>query len=462
MTEVSNRHFGKWRRRGARVLIAGWAILFVLVSFFPNWLKTLLGSVGPLHHPIHISVFFLAGLLLLTTVSTFSGRISGFAAIFLIATAVELAQSAYYTISFEWQDVMSDCIGLMLAGLVYAVISFWKNRYRRRDEQIRNQHMRYSRVIALLLAAGMSAALANADEPPADPCAISPDYVLGGGDQLTILVVHLESDFTDRTFAITGTGDLTVPHVGAIRAAGLTVSGLEAALRSRLSPILKDPQVAVGISGYRSQPISVLGALNNPGMRQIDAGRSLFDALSLAGGLRSDAGFLIHITRSAKCGPIPLPAARTDASGKSSSAAVRVKDILSGEHPELNIPIYPGDQISVPKAEVVYAVGSVHKPGGFLLNEHESLSALQVLSLSEGPQRTADLRRAKILRPVSGSTARTEITVDLKDLMSGKGNDIPLAAGDILFIPNSGKKSAGYRTLDAATGLAGAALIYAR
>lgn len=279
---------------------------------------------------------------------------------------------------------------------------------------------------------------------------------------MTILVVHLESDFTDRTFAITGTGDLTVPHVGAIRAAGLTVSGLEAALRSRLSPILKDPQVAVGISGYRSQPISVLGALNNPGMRQIDAGRSLFDALSLAGGLRSDAGFLIHITRSAKCGPIPLPAARTDASGKSSSAAVRVKDILSGEHPELNIPIYPGDQISVPKAEVVYAVGSVHKPGGFLLNEHESLSALQVLSLSEGPQRTADLRRAKILRPVSGSTARTEITVDLKDLMSGKGNDIPLAAGDILFIPNSGKKSAGYRTLDAATGLAGAALIYAR
>ena len=134
---------------------------------------------------------------------------------------------------------------------------------------------------------------------------------------------------------------------------------------------------------------------------------------------------------------------------------------MNATHPgENNIPIYPGDTISVPKAEIVYAVGLVVKSGGFLLNEHETLSALQVLSLAEGLQKTADPKKAKILRAVNGSESRAEIPVDLKLLMGGKTPDVPLVAGDILFVPNNNFKSAGYRTLDTIMGAAGAALIY--
>jgi polysaccharide export outer membrane protein len=112
----------------------------------------------------------------------------------------------------------------------------------------------------------------------------------------------------------------------------------------------------------------------------------------------------------------------------------------------------------VPKADVVYAVGSVTKPGGFPLNQHESLSALQVVSLAQGAKNTAALDKAQILRRVPGSTSRTEIAVNLKQLMAGKGTDIQLQPDDILFVPNSAAKTAGYKTIDsivaAATGFA--------
>jgi polysaccharide biosynthesis/export protein len=287
------------------------------------------------------------------------------------------------------------------------------------------------------------------------------DYVLGAGDQLSIIVTDLD-DFVDKTFRVDMSGNLTLPYAGRIHAAGLTATGLEKEVRMGLTRVLKDPQVVIGITTYGSQPVSILGAVNSPGIRQIEGGKTLFEVLSLAGGLRPDAGYLIHITRNAKWGQIPLAGAQFDPAGNVSTASVRVKDLMNGTNPAVNIPVFPGDSISVPKAEIVYAIGSITKPGGFPLNEHETLSALQVISLAEGLQKTAASNRAKILREVNGSSARTEIPVNLKLLMAGKGNDIPLQAGDILFIPNNNAKSAGYRTLDAITGAAGAALIYTK
>jgi polysaccharide export outer membrane protein len=127
-----------------------------------------------------------------------------------------------------------------------------------------------------------------------------------------------------------------------------------------------------------------------------------------------------------------LPQAQVDASGRSTVAAIKLRDIINATNPAENIIILPGDSISVPRAELVYAVGSVIKPGGFLLNEHESLSAMQVVSLAEGLSKTAASDKARILRQ--------------------------LQPNDILFIPNSAAKSTGYRTIESivsvATGMA--------
>ena len=89
-------------------------------------------------------------------------------------------------------------------------------------------------------------------------------------------------------------------------------------------------------------------------------------------------GYRVTITRDMKWGALPLPGAQTDPTGQFSIGSVLFKDLVDNSNPAVNIPILPFDKIAVPTSDLVYAVGNVTKPGGFLLNQHESLSALQV------------------------------------------------------------------------------------
>ena len=122
----------------------------------------------------------------------------------------------------------------------------------------------------------------------------------------------------------------------------------------------------------------------------------------------------------------------------------------------------PGDVISVSKAEIVYAVGSVTKPGGFPMGQDETLSALQVLSLAEGLTSTAASRSARIIRLVPGTKDHTTLAVDLKQLLEGNTADVPLQPGDILFVPNSKAKSITQRSLQAILNTASGLAIYGR
>jgi polysaccharide export outer membrane protein len=291
------------------------------------------------------------------------------------------------------------------------------------------------------------------------PAASSAGYLLGPNDHIVVYVKDLNDDFADKTFRIDQSGDVSLPIIGHLHALGLTTSELETGARAALSHELKNPDVAISVATYGSQTVSVLGALNNPGIFQLEGHKTLFQALSLAGGLLPEAGYQATITRDLKWGPVPLPGAMTDPSGKSSSASVRIKTLLGPANEAENIPIMPGDIISVPPAEMVFAVGSVTKPGAFPLSGRETISALQVVSLAQGPTRTASLSKAMILRAVSGASRRSEIPVNLKLLLAGKGPDIQLQPDDILFIPNSNPKSAGFRTLEAITNAAGYAAI---
>jgi polysaccharide export outer membrane protein len=286
-------------------------------------------------------------------------------------------------------------------------------------------------------------------------------YLLGPNDQVTVFVADLPDEFADKTFRIDSTGDLSLPVIGHLHAAGLTTSELEQSAKASLTHVLKNPQVTISLAAFGSQSVSVLGSVNTPGLRQLEGHKNLFEILSLSGGLRPDAGYVVNVTRKLSYGSIPLPNSTSDLSTKTCTASIHLKDLMNATNPAENITVMPGDTISVPKADIVYAVGSVVKPGGFPLNEHETLSALQVVSLAEGLQKTAALQRAKILRTVPGSAKRVEIAVNLKDMMAGKGGDVPLQANDILFVPSSSAKAAGYRTIDAIVSAAGGASIIA-
>jgi polysaccharide export outer membrane protein len=238
--------------------------------------------------------------------------------------------------------------------------------------------------------------------------------------------------------------------IGRVNAAGMTPEQLEAELTTRLKVYLEAPDVSVSIAEFHSQPVSVIGDVNSPGVHQIEGRKTLIEILSMAGGVRSEAGPSVKITRRIEWGPIPLPDAKDDPSGRFSIAEIELKPLLEAKTPEKNITIRPYDVLSIPHAETVYVIGDVTKVGPLLLNDSHSISVLQAISASGGVQRTAAPGDAKILRPTAGAPKWTEYPVDLKKILKGQAKDQTLLAGDILFVPSSTGKRAAIRAVEAA------------
>jgi polysaccharide export outer membrane protein len=247
--------------------------------------------------------------------------------------------------------------------------------------------------------------------------------------------------------------------LGRVAAGGLTVQALEKELSTRLKKYVREPVVAISVVEYRSQPVSVIGTVGQPGVHQLEGRKTLIEILAKAGGVRPEGGNTIKITRKAEWGPIPLPSAVKDPSGQFSVAQVSLKSIMQATHPEENILIKPNDVISVPRAELVYVIGDVKKPGGFILTERASISGLQALAMADGFTATAAPQRAMIIRQPPGAK-RVEIAANLKEILSGKRSDVELLPDDILFIPTNAVKSALTRTIQTAVQAATSAIVY--
>jgi polysaccharide export outer membrane protein len=313
-------------------------------------------------------------------------------------------------------------------------------------------------LLTLLSPAGVRALAQSPDGLIAAPPRVGenapPAYRLGPGDEVVVRVLDAE-EIPDQPARIDSLGSLNLPLVGRVPAAGLSVEELQGELAKRLSRLLREPHVTVTLAQVRSQPVSVLGAVNKPGVQQIESPLTLVEILSLAGGLRQDAGHTIKITRQAESGPLPLPGAHPDPSGRFSVAEVDVKEVLQARRPQDNILIAPRDVISVPRAAMVYVIGEVEKSGGFVLEERQSVSVLQALSLAGGLSEVAAVEQARILRGDSeagGPNDRVEIAVDLKAILAGKAADVALEPDDILFVPRSGARAATQAIKKAAVG----------
>ena len=283
-------------------------------------------------------------------------------------------------------------------------------------------------------------------------------YLLGPDDQLEISGPDLTDSAGDKRARIDSDGDVQAPLVGRIRVAGLTVQQAEEVLDKALSKYIREPQVVLNVAEVRSQPVSILGAINTPGVHQVQGHKTLLEMLASAGGIRPDAGYSVRITRQLEWGCIPLPSATLDPSHQFSVAEVNLREIMEAKDPAENIQIFPHDVISVPKAEMVYVVGEVKRSGGFVLGERQSISVLQAISLAEGLNGTADAKHSKILRLNRDSDQREELPVNVKDLLKGKKQGVSLQGDDILFIPGSTGKKTALRAVEAAvqtgTGLA--------
>lgn len=314
----------------------------------------------------------------------------------------------------------------------------------------------------LVVACPRTVAAASADVPAVQShqaASSDREYLLGPQDSLLIRVAD-ETEIPAGPYEIDLDGNLLVPDVGTIHAAGITVRQLQAEITQRLKSLLQRPIVTISVAEYHSQRVSVLGAVASPGVHQIQGRKTLYEVISEAGGLRQDAGDTINISREKKWGPIPLPDAKMDPSGEYCVAKLNVQAVMNARNPAENISIKPGDVITVPKAELVYVIGAVNRAGGFPLTERQSMTVLQALALAEGLGRTASAKHARILHAAVGSAPRTQTDLDLRQIMQGKAPDEALQPEDILFVPNSTAKSASYRTLEALISTGSGVAIY--
>lgn len=274
-------------------------------------------------------------------------------------------------------------------------------------------------------------------------------YRLGPDDQIAVSVADSE-EIANRQVQVDTNGEASLPLLGRVKVGGLTVEQFEQDLAARLKVYYKEPQVTVTITEFRSQPVSVLGAVKQPGVHQLRGAKTLIEILSLAGGLRDDAGNSVKVTRRKEWGALPLPGATADPSGEFTVGEVALREIMMAQRPEANIMIRPNDVITVPKADLVYVIGEVNKAGGFVLAERADMSVLQAVSMAGGLTKLAGGKNAKILRPAAKGGSREEIAVDLRRILEGKGKDIAMQPEDILFVPTNVAKNAGIRTAEAA------------
>jgi polysaccharide export outer membrane protein len=219
---------------------------------------------------------------------------------------------------------------------------------------------------------------------------------------------------------VSSTGDVYLPLIDYVHVDGLTVDEAESVIEKRFDQggYVKSPHVQLFVQEYASAGANVLGEVAKPGVYPVLGEQTLFSVISAAGGFTERAGKNISITRHDQpATPITVPLA-----------------LNPQDHPESNIPIYPGDTIMVRRADVVFVVGEVTRPSGLMMGDGGRLSVLQAIALAGGTTSSARLGGARIIR--KGPTGLTELPVPLKNLMKAKADDIQLEANDILFVPS--------------------------
>jgi polysaccharide export outer membrane protein len=267
----------------------------------------------------------------------------------------------------------------------------------------------------------ISAAAASQSQP-------SVGYLIGPEDILDIDANNV--DELKKSVRVNTSGDITLPLVGVLRVKGMTPSQVEKEITRRLDHYVEQPVVNVTVKEYRSQRISVVGAVRNPQVFAITGQRYLLDMLMMAGGLSNDAGRVCYIIR-----PEPHEDGEKHRAG---TIIVDLDELLIKGNYGLNLPVYANDIVNVSKGGVIFVDGEVKAPGSYMLSAKTTLA--EAITMAKGVTPEAQLGDVRIFRD-NGKGERDVIAADYADIRSGKKPDIMLEENDIVIVPKSGLKS---------------------
>lgn len=230
----------------------------------------------------------------------------------------------------------------------------------------------------------------------------------------------------DATLRVTADGKINVPLVGPLQVDGMTVTEVRAKVTDALvaGEFFKAPQVSVDILQFAPSFVTVFGEVQTPGRFQILAPINLPEALALAGGETAEASTDIQI--------------KHPGAGENNVEDVHYDKELNKGGKE-DVTISPGDTITVRRAGVIYVLGSVHRPGGYLMLNRGSLDLLEALSLAGGTALEAATDSIRVLHREDDRIV--EVTVKLNSMTNGKTFSPTLRDKDIVYVPSSKTKS---------------------
>jgi polysaccharide biosynthesis/export protein len=245
--------------------------------------------------------------------------------------------------------------------------------------------------------------------------------LLGAGDLLDVRV--FDTPELSGKFRADNLGQITLPVGGTIHIMGLTAEQVQVSIEDRFRQldILHHPHVEVFVLEYATQGVTVMGEVRLPGVYPLLGKHSVLDFISVAGGLTPSASKTAIVTHH--------------------DSPAQVVNLNLGSSPpgpeKHDVDVEPGDRILVARAGVVYVIGDVGRPGGYLIENKDTVTVLQALALAQGLNKTAKLD-AQLIR--NSPNGRTETDLPLKKILANQATDPGLQDGDILFVPISGTK----------------------
>jgi len=249
---------------------------------------------------------------------------------------------------------------------------------------------------------------------------LAKEYIIGTADVLAISI--LDNKELDTVVSVNPGGKITVPLLGDVQAAGLTVSELTQQLTKSFAEKVKSPQVTVTPREVNSYRIYFLGRVGKPGIQTSKSEVTLLQALSMAGGAQEGADLsLAYVARGRERLPVDF-----------------VKLLRFGDLSQ-NITLDPDDTVVIPDnpQNVIYVTGEVKQPGMLPFVKERDWTALKAVLAVGGFTQFAAKGRASLIREEAGK--RAIIPIDFNDLMRNPeaGKDVPMKPGDILIVPQS-------------------------
>src|SRR5262245_55663147 len=249
-----------------------------------------------------------------------------------------------------------------------------------------------------------------------------PSYRVGPRDLLEVRVY--EDDKLNGQRRVTEDGLVNLPLLGDVAVAGKTTAEIGEILKRLLEArYMQRASVDVQVIEFRSRPITVMGAVKEPGPLPFSGRWNLLEAITAAGGLADGHGNDIHILR------------RAD-NGLTDQVTVDADDLWLRADPKVNLPIYANDLIQVPgTVEVtIYCLGEVERPGAVVFKSNERITVLTAIAHAGG---LTDRASHRMLIKRAGAGEPAEITVDFKKILAGKEPDVELRQGDVIVVKES-------------------------